>query len=390
MDNSPSWDEPLSAVPEVTNEHIERRDVATVSADQRPSQREYRQYLGIVDALRAAGWDSERQPADSPFAVEDPAFTAITARAAADLPRWRPWRPVSTAGGPRWPRACGPASMLCGTTRWAGTGRTTRSPAARGPGHLDGRGRSVGRLYRGPGGADDGATSTRGGVVALRPPHVRPRRPVVRPDPLLAGSGLGAHQLAGGGRARPGRWYHRAGRRLAHRHPALVEQGFSEYYVTRDGAGIGGQGVLVECRADVGLADGRLIFPSASRFASRHDVVGRRWLRFVRTERRSTRGRRTPDFLFGFLGRHRCAELDRAEFGKVEHVLQVPELDVFDGITVKTQCTDSVSSIVTRSRISPPRWCARPSSDTASGLVAAAEGHARHPTRHCRMTKARL
>jgi hypothetical protein len=84
MDNSPSWDEPLSVVPEVSNEHIERRDVATVAAAQRPTTREYRQYLGIVAALRAAGWDTERQPADSPFAVEDPGFTAITARAAAD------------------------------------------------------------------------------------------------------------------------------------------------------------------------------------------------------------------------------------------------------------------------------------------------------------------
>ncbi len=46
--------------------------------------REYRQYLGIVAALRAAGWDTERQPADSPFAVEDPGFTAIAARAASD------------------------------------------------------------------------------------------------------------------------------------------------------------------------------------------------------------------------------------------------------------------------------------------------------------------
>ena len=85
MDNSPSWDQPLATVPEATNVHIERRDVATVSAKQRPSTREYRQYLGIVEALRAAGWDTERQPADSPFVVEDPAFTAITARAAPDL-----------------------------------------------------------------------------------------------------------------------------------------------------------------------------------------------------------------------------------------------------------------------------------------------------------------
>ncbi len=85
MDNSPSWDQPLSTVPQATHVHIERRDVATVSVKQRPSTREYRQYLGIVEALRAAGWDTERQPADSPFAVEDPSFTAITARAAADL-----------------------------------------------------------------------------------------------------------------------------------------------------------------------------------------------------------------------------------------------------------------------------------------------------------------
>ena len=85
MDNSPAWDEPLAATPEVSNEHLERRDVVTVSAKQRPSTKEYRHYLGIVSALREAGWDTERQVRDSPFAVEDPAFTAITGRAASDL-----------------------------------------------------------------------------------------------------------------------------------------------------------------------------------------------------------------------------------------------------------------------------------------------------------------
>jgi hypothetical protein len=85
MDNSPSWDAPLAAAPEVRDDHIERRDVRTVSAAQRPSQKEYRQYLGIVEKLKAAGWNTERQPEDSPFAVEDPSFTAIAARAAADL-----------------------------------------------------------------------------------------------------------------------------------------------------------------------------------------------------------------------------------------------------------------------------------------------------------------
>jgi Trehalase len=85
MDNSPSWDEPLSTVPEARYIKVERRDTATVSARNRPSQREYRQYIGIVEALRDAGWDTERQPADSPFAVEDPCLTAITSRAASDL-----------------------------------------------------------------------------------------------------------------------------------------------------------------------------------------------------------------------------------------------------------------------------------------------------------------
>jgi neutral trehalase len=85
MDNSPAWDEPLKATPQVTHEHLERRDTATVSAKERPSTTEYRHYLGIVSALRKSGWDTERQVQDSPFAVEDPAFTAITGRAASDL-----------------------------------------------------------------------------------------------------------------------------------------------------------------------------------------------------------------------------------------------------------------------------------------------------------------
>jgi glycogen debranching enzyme len=85
MDNSPSWDEPLQAVAPAGPERINRRDVRTVAAAQRPSEDEYRRYLGIVEALRAAEWDSETQAAASPFVVEDPAFTAIAARAATDL-----------------------------------------------------------------------------------------------------------------------------------------------------------------------------------------------------------------------------------------------------------------------------------------------------------------
>jgi hypothetical protein len=85
MDNSPCWDGPLASVPSAGNVHLDRRDVATVAAEHRPTDRDYRHYLGIVEELRAAGWDTERQVAVSPFAVEDVAFTAIAARGAADL-----------------------------------------------------------------------------------------------------------------------------------------------------------------------------------------------------------------------------------------------------------------------------------------------------------------
>jgi neutral trehalase len=85
MDNAPSWDAPLRFVPSATNPHLARRDVATVAAAHRPTDADYERYLGIVAALRGAGWDTVLQVEVSPFAVEDVAFTAIAARAAADL-----------------------------------------------------------------------------------------------------------------------------------------------------------------------------------------------------------------------------------------------------------------------------------------------------------------
>ena len=64
MDNSPAWDEPLVAMPEATHRHLERRDVASVLASQRPTNKEYRHYLGIVTQLRKprAGTRSARSP----------------------------------------------------------------------------------------------------------------------------------------------------------------------------------------------------------------------------------------------------------------------------------------------------------------------------------------
>ena len=84
MDNAPCYDTAPAAVPPSTTD-LRRRDVARVAKTQRPTDREYRRYLAIVEQLRDRGWDAERQMDDSPFAVEDVAFTAVVARAAADL-----------------------------------------------------------------------------------------------------------------------------------------------------------------------------------------------------------------------------------------------------------------------------------------------------------------
>ena len=201
MDNSPAWDDPLAATPQATHEHLERRDTATVSAKQRPSTREYRHYLGIVAALRKAGWDTERQVQDSPFAVEDPAFTAITARAAADL------ADVAAAAGQddadvkriATQARAGLAGLWDEELGWyrafdVRAGTPTGPPTASGLvalfGGVDGsHAAAYGRSSR---------PVVECGEVLRR--FVGPDRRRVRSDPLLARAGLGARQLAGGRR----------------------------------------------------------------------------------------------------------------------------------------------------------------------------------------------
>lgn len=242
MDNSPSWDQPLAGVREASDEHIERRDVRTVSADQRPSQREYRLYLGIVEALRTAGWDTERQPEDGPFAVEDPAFTAIAARAAADLAAAE-----DRAGLDNSRVSCLAKSWLEG---------------------LEGLWDEQQGWYRPfdvkAGGPVGPVTST--GLVAVwaaipderlrriqdRTDHWMGRLPCGLPttdpddpafDPIRYWRGpvwVLTNWLVSDGLARHGSKDRSAELRRSTR--ALVEQGFSEYYDPRGGQGIGGQG----------------------------------------------------------------------------------------------------------------------------------------------------
>lgn len=70
MDNSPAWDGPLAAV-DAAPLGATRRDLAHVSADERPTDRDYERYTALARAYRDTGY---RRAGD--FAVEDPLFNA--------------------------------------------------------------------------------------------------------------------------------------------------------------------------------------------------------------------------------------------------------------------------------------------------------------------------
>jgi glycogen debranching enzyme len=70
MDNSPAWDVPLQAVLDRPAGFV-RRDLDTVSADERPTDRDYERYVALARAYRDSGY---RAP--GAFHVEDPLFNA--------------------------------------------------------------------------------------------------------------------------------------------------------------------------------------------------------------------------------------------------------------------------------------------------------------------------
>jgi mannosylglycerate hydrolase len=242
MDNSPSWDEPLVVVPEANHDRIERRDVITVSADQRPSQREYRQYLGIVERLRAARWDTERQPVDSPFTVEDPGFTAIAARAAADLASVA--RPAGLQGDALAALAsefaAGLDALWDPSLGWfqpfdTGTGKTVRPLTSSGAIAVW-AGVEEARLRRMLDRFDSWTEALPCGLPTTDPsdPSFDPLRYWRGPAWVLV------NWLVGDGLARSGFTDRASALRLTTRE--LVVRGFAEYYDPRDGTGIGGQG----------------------------------------------------------------------------------------------------------------------------------------------------
>jgi hypothetical protein len=83
-DNSVEWDAPLWRVtPEVSVVH--RRDTHSVDAAERPTDEHYRRYLTLVRQGTRAGWEQALLARGNLFRVLDPGFSAILARAAADL-----------------------------------------------------------------------------------------------------------------------------------------------------------------------------------------------------------------------------------------------------------------------------------------------------------------
>jgi hypothetical protein len=83
-DNSVEWDAPLwRVVPEVAVVH--RRDTDSVDAAERPTDEHYRRYLTLVRRGTRIGWQQERLARVGAFRVLDPGFSAILARATADL-----------------------------------------------------------------------------------------------------------------------------------------------------------------------------------------------------------------------------------------------------------------------------------------------------------------
>lgn len=84
MDNSPAWDDPLAAVPEVDWSY-HRRDLGHVDSEQRPHKPEYDRYLYLVDFYKRNKFDSETIYTNCPYKVVDIGIIAILQRAGNDL-----------------------------------------------------------------------------------------------------------------------------------------------------------------------------------------------------------------------------------------------------------------------------------------------------------------
>lgn len=79
LDNSPSWDAALAAVPVPADTMIgyHRRDNQVAAAAHRPTDQDYARYIAVASAYRDRGYDDADLAAGHPFLVECPAFNTL-------------------------------------------------------------------------------------------------------------------------------------------------------------------------------------------------------------------------------------------------------------------------------------------------------------------------
>ncbi len=76
LDNSPLWDEAVAGAGALDPGQFTRRDRNHVGSGQRPTDADYRAYVGLATHYRTLGYD-DTALADHPFVVEDPLFNAL-------------------------------------------------------------------------------------------------------------------------------------------------------------------------------------------------------------------------------------------------------------------------------------------------------------------------
>ena len=87
-DNSPRWDNALARLEVGTLSEYQRHDLKHVEdPSERPTQREYDQYLWLVELLKRAGYDDAAIQREHPFQIRDVLMSAIFAAASTALAR---------------------------------------------------------------------------------------------------------------------------------------------------------------------------------------------------------------------------------------------------------------------------------------------------------------
>lgn len=86
-DNSPTWDEALQRIDlkTVPIPSYQRKDLNTVSAEQRPTKEDYDRYVYLLDLFRQNNYDESRIFERCPFLILDPMFNSLLCKANEDL-----------------------------------------------------------------------------------------------------------------------------------------------------------------------------------------------------------------------------------------------------------------------------------------------------------------